>query len=273
MESDSLDHKTFVKFCDLIYDMAGIKLGPQKEALVSARVSKRIRALQMSDFKAYYDRVKNDATGAEIVELLNAISTNVTHFFREHRHFELLDQILRKWEKDGQTRYRVWCAAASTGEEPYTIAMTFKEALRDVSDVKILATDISTKVLASAKAGVYQEKHIEKIPRNMVAKYFRREKTMEGANIFRVVDELKNMITYGRLNLAKPPFPMSGPFDIIFCRNVMIYFDNDVRRKLLAEAFRLVRPGGYLMVGHAESLSGMLSEFKTVEPSVYIKAG
>src|SRR3989339_581335 len=220
MEPDSLDHQTFVKFCDLIYDMAGIKLGPQKEALVSARISKRMRSLQMSDFKAYYDYVRDDKTGAELVELLNAISTNVTHFFREHRHFEILNQILKKWEKEGQSRYRVWCAAASTGEEPYTIAMTFMESLMDVSDVKILATDISTKVLATAKAGVYREKHIEKISHNLVTKYFRKEKTKEGENVFHVVDELKNMITYGRLNLAKPPFPMNGPFDIIFCRNV-----------------------------------------------------
>jgi len=278
-----LSARMFERFCDLVYAKAGIKLGPQKEALVSARIGKRMRTLGVPDFEAYYRYVEEDASGEELVEMLNAISTNVTHFFRESRHFDLLADLLRSWEAEGQTTFRIWCAASSTGEEPYSIAMTARSALRNGADVKILATDISTKVLAIAKEGLYAQRHLEKVPDGFKKKYFMKEtgnlklETGKGSQFqespvkYRVADELRRMITFARLNLAKPPFPMKGPFDVIFCRNVMIYFDNVVRKALLDEAWRLVKPRGYLMVGHAESLSGMLSTFKSVEPSVYVK--
>ncbi len=137
-------------------------------------------------------------------------------------------------------------------------------------DVKILATDISTKVLGEAKAGRYHEDDVEDVPQKFLSKYFIKEKTYDGT-FYVVRDELKNMITFARLNLVEVPFPMRGPFDVIFCRNVMIYFDNPTRARLLAECERLLKSGGYLMVGHAESLSGILSNFKSVEPAVYIK--
>ncbi|HTS16054.1 MAG TPA: protein-glutamate O-methyltransferase [Verrucomicrobiae bacterium] len=270
--TDAIDPRTFQKFCELIYEKAGIKLGPQKEALVSARVGKRMRSLGIEEFEEYYQFVRSDESGGELVELLNAISTNVTHFFREERHFELLEQILREWAAAGQTRFRVWCAASSTGEEPYSLAITLRESLDDLSDVKILATDISTKVLAFAREGVYEQKHIEKLPSGALARHFTIQRDASKGKVYCVNPELKRLLTFVRLNLAHPPFPMTGPFDVVFCRNVMIYFDNDVRRGLLSEAYRLLRPGGYLMVGHAESLSGMLSNFKSVEPSVYIKS-
>jgi chemotaxis protein methyltransferase CheR len=260
----------FERFCRLVYDKAGIALGPQKESLVSSRIGKRMRQLGIADFESYYRCVEEDASGEELVEMLNAISTNVTHFFREPRHFEILRDRLRQWEAAGQSSYRIWCAAASTGEEPYTIAMTVRSALRDARDVKILATDISTKVLRIAKAGAYEARHLEKVPDRMGKIYFRKRDT-DDEKRYEVVDELKRMMTFARLNLAHPPYPMKGPFDVVFCRNVMIYFDNAVRKGLLSEAWRLLKPGGYLMVGHAESLSGMLSDFKSVEPSVYIK--
>jgi chemotaxis protein methyltransferase CheR len=274
-----LDKRTFEKFATLIYDHVGIVLNEKKEALVSARLGKRMRSIGINDYKEYYEYVKNDESDEEIIELLNAISTNVTHFYREPRHFDLLGPIVREWEKRGQTRFRVWCAASSTGEEPYTIAITIKDALHDVRDVKILATDISTKVLDIAKKGVYEARHVEKIPRALLAKHFRREtgnSKLEtggaGSGVkYQVSDDMRRMIKFGRLNLMKTPYPMQGPLDIVFCRNVMIYFDNNGRKGFLAEAYRLLKPGGYLMVGHAESLSGILSNFKSVEPSVYVK--
>ncbi len=262
--------ETFHRFCDLVYQKAGIKLGPQKEALVSSRLSKRMRKLGYSDFEHYYEFVSKDPSGEEVIEMLNAISTNVTHFFRENRHFDLLGQYLRHWEAQGQTSFRIWCAASSTGEEPYSIAMTVKDSLRDCSDVKILATDISTKVLAIAKEGLYSLRNMEKVPESSLRKHFVTE-VVNGERKYRASAELRKMLTFARLNLAKPPFPMKGPFDVVLCRNVMIYFDNEVRRNLLADAYRLMKTGGYLMVGHSESLSGMLSDFKSVEPSVYIK--
>lgn len=262
-----LDKRTFEKFATLVYDHVGIVLNEKKEALVSARLGKRMRSIGINDYKEYYEYVKNDESDEEIIELLNAISTNVTHFYRESRHFDLLGLIMRKWEAQGQARFRVWCAASSTGEEPYTIAITIKDALQDVRDVKILATDISTKVLNIAKKGIYEARHVEKIPKALLAKHL----TKVSGNNYKVSDDLRRMIKFGRLNLMKTPYPMQGPLDIVFCRNVMIYFDNKGRKGFLDEAYRLLKPGGYLMVGHAESLSGMLSNFKSVEPSVYIK--
>lgn len=265
-DADTLDAKTFQRFADLVYKKSGIKLGPQKEALVQARVRKRMRVLNLTSYKDYLALVENDGSGHEIIELLNAIATNVTHFFREERHFHFLANALKQWHREGQSRFRLWSAAASTGEEPYSIAITVLETLPTSCDVKILATDLSTKVLAKAKLGTYPFKNLEKVSRNVRAKYF--EKYGEECQ---VTDSVRRLVRFARLNLATPPFPMKGPLDVVFCRNVMIYFDNDVRRRLLAAIHGLLKPGGYLMVGHAESLSGHLSEFRSVEPSIYIK--
>ena len=272
-ELDVLDKKTFHKFAELIYKKAGIVLGDKKEALVQARVGKRMRQLGLTDYKQYFKVVEADEAGDEITALLDAISTNVTHFFRENRHFEVLAKLIRHWEGAGQSRFRLWTAACSSGEEPYSIAMTLREVLRDVGDVKILATDISTKILKRAREALYEPRHMESVPRSYQVKYFRKERTPEHGEMYRVDPSLQKMVTFGRLNLATPPFPMKGPMDVIFCRNVMIYFDNVVRKRLLANMYQLLKTGGYLMVGHAESLSGMLSEFKPVEPAIYIKKG
>jgi chemotaxis protein methyltransferase CheR len=266
----ALDRRTFKQIAAFIYDRAGILLSDQKETLVAARVGKRMRKLGMDDYAAYLSRVQNDKSGDELVELLNAISTNTTHFFRESRHFDVLTGLLQQWEAEGQSRFRIWCAAASTGEEPYTIAMTLREAIPAVSDVKLLATDISTKVLARAREGVYSAKSVEAVPRELRLRHFVKEGRGEGA-AFRVTPELRRIVKFGRINLAKPPFPLRGPLDVIFCRNVMIYFDNKVRAGLLNDMARLLRPGGVLFVGHAESLSGQLCPLVPIEPSVYIK--
>jgi chemotaxis protein methyltransferase CheR len=266
----ALDRRTFKQITALIYDRAGIMLSDQKETLVAARVGKRMRQLGMDDYASYLSRVETDESGDELVELLNAISTNTTHFFRESRHFDVLTDLLQQWEAEGRSRLRLWCAAASTGEEPYTIAMTLREAIPSVSDVKLLATDISTKVLAHAREGVYTAKNAEAVPRDLRLRYFVKEGRGEDA-AFKVKSELRRIVKFGRINLAKPPFPLRGPLDVIFCRNVMIYFDNKVRAGLLNDMSRLLRPGGVLIVGHAESLSGQLCPLVPIQPSVYIK--
>ena len=266
-----LSPKTFQHFCELVYEKAGIHLGPQKEALVASRMGKRMRALGMSRYEDYYRFVRDDATGDELVEMLNAISTNVTYFFREEYHFELLKTLLRDWTQAGQRTFRVWSAAASTGEEAYSIAMTARACLADVRDFKILGTDISTRALDAARAGRYEARHLEKVPEGYVRRFFRKESDESGEVRYAIDEELRKMATFSRMNLAKPPYPMKGPFDVVFCRNVMIYFDNVVRKALLDEIWRLLKPGGYLLVGHAESLSGMLGHFRSVKPSVYVK--
>lgn len=271
MGDSRLDRATYDKFRQLIYDKSGIRLGDQKEALVSSRIGKRMRELGIGDPREYLDWVLNDDSGQELVKMLDVISTNVTSFYREPQHFELLESLLRKWWGEGQRRFRIWSAASSTGEEPYTIAIVVMEALGpQATDVKILATDISTRVLEHCRRGEYDRNRVEGVPFMLRDKYFDPVRQDHGT-VYRVKDRLKGMISFRRLNLSTPPFPMQGPLDVIFCRNVMIYFDNQVRARLLEDMFRVLKPGGYLMVGHSESLTGLVSRFKPVRPSVYTK--
>ena len=265
-----MDKKTFEKVCRLIYDKSGINLTEKKEALVRARLAKRVRALGLADEIEYLEYLTNDKSGTELVELLDVISTNVTHFFREDTHFEVLGKVLKEIESRGQKRVRIWCAAASSGEEPYSIAITVLEAMRNHSDTRILATDISTRVLKKCVEGVYNEDSVSKMPDLYLKRYFDRLKQGEKFE-YRIRQAPRDKVKFGRLNLVEIPYPLSGPLDIVFIRNVMIYFDNNVRRKVLAEIYRLMRPGGFLMVGHSESLTGQVSEFKSVMPAVYIK--
>lgn len=266
-----MDQRLYDKFRSLVYEQSGINLGSEKQALVCARVGKRMRALGIQDHKEYYNCVLEDDTGRELISLLDVISTNVTNFFREEKHFVLLDKLLRQWGDEGQTRFRIWSAACSTGEEPYTIAMTAREALGSrLSDTKILATDISTSVLEKAVRGEYNESKLEKIPPHLLKRYLTKVRNSK-ENCYQVKDTLRSLITFGRLNLSVHPYPLKGPLDVVFCRNVMIYFDNEVRKEVLDNIYQLLKPGGYLMVGHAESLTGLVSEFKSVMPSVYIK--
>lgn len=268
-----MDRSTFAKFREIVYEKSGIFLRDGKESLVAARVGKRMRALNIGDHKTYIHRIVNDDTGEEIVHLLDAISTNVTSFFREANHFDFLGQTIANWLEQGQTRFRFWSAACSTGEEPYSMAMTVLEAARLANvraDLKLLATDLSTRVLQQCRTGIYEAEKVKDVPPPLRPRYL--QKLRENGTVeYAAKDELKRLVVFKRLNLSKTPFPMSGPFDAIFCRNVMIYFDNTVRRNLLKDMYRLLRPGGYLMVGHAESLTGMVSDFKVVKPSIYIK--
>jgi len=262
---------TFDLFRQLIYNKAGIALGEKKEALVAARLNKRVDSLNFQSFEEYYNYVKNDTNGDELVQLLDSISTNVTHFFREQQHFDFIANQLSDWYSHGQRRFRIWSAGCSSGEEPYTIAMTLHELFRDQStDTRILATDLSTKILSRAINGIYSLRDMEKIPAKYVNNYFNKISIDDNIH-YQISHECRSLITFQRLNLTQTPFPMKGPFDLIFCRNVMIYFDNDMRKKLLEDYHRLLKTGGYLLVGHAESLTGMLSGLKSVKPSIYLK--
>lgn len=266
-----MDKTVFNKFRDIIYQTSGIALNDKKEALVSARIAKRIRTLGLGDHRDYLRYVIEDKTGEEIVHMLDVISTNVTHFFRESHHFDLLADLMKTWLGKGARRFRFWSAGCSSGEEPYSMAITLHETTGGYNpDMKILATDISTRILAKCVNGAYDAKRMESVSPLFRDRYFEKERMGE-SNMYMVKPGLKQMIIFKRLNLSVTPFPMSGPMDAIFCRNVMIYFDNNVRLSLLNEFYRLLKPGGYLMVGHAESLTGLLSGFKPVMPSVYVK--
>jgi len=267
-----MDEVTFNRFRQIIYKLSGISLGTNKEALVSARISKRMRALGIPNHQKYLRYVIQDKSGEEIVHLLDAISTNVTSFFRESDHFAFLSKIVLDLLAVGQRRFRFWSVACSTGEEPYSIAMTLLEATNSTAntEIKILATDISTRVLDNCRAGTYDKEKLKPVPPAFRERYFNKHRD-DHATYYTAKARLKDLIVFSRINLSAPPFPMSGPFDAVFCRNVMIYFDSNVRKNLLAEIHRLLKPGGYLLVGHAESLSTVVSDFKMVKPSIYIK--
>jgi chemotaxis protein methyltransferase CheR len=266
-----LDSRTFRSIQDLVYLRSGIKLGEGKQSLVSARLSKRLQGLGLANYQEYLRYVEAD-DGEEIVQMLDAISTNVTHFFREAKHFELVTKLVTAWLEQGQTKFRFWSAASSTGEEPYTLAMTLADCFegRGAIDWKILATDISTRVLNIAKRGEYPASRVRDIPPAMLMRYFDKRGRGDEAT-YVAKDSIRSRLLFTRLNLNEEPYPMHGPLDIIMCRNVMIYFDNIVRTRLLGEFQRLLKTGGYLLVGHAESLTGLLCPLRSVSPSVYRK--
>ena len=255
----------------IVYDRSGILLRENKEAMVSARLNKRMRMLGLADSREYLQYLHQDATGDELVRLIDAIATNVTRFFREPDHFLFLGEVARRWVSEGQKKMRFWSSACSTGEEPYSMVMTLLEAVKGHPvDIRVLATDISTRVLESCRDGVYKEETVEAVPAALRNRYLWRIR--DGKKVtYRVREELKGRVVFKWLNLSRPPFPMRGPLDAILCRNVIIYFDDRVRRNLMEEFFRLLKPGGYLIVGHAESLSGRGTRFEVVRPSIYVK--
>jgi chemotaxis protein methyltransferase CheR len=275
IESPKMDAQQFQRFCDIAYSKAGIKLRDGKEALVSARVAKRLRALHLSSAGEYLALLEGDKTGNEIVSFLDAISTNFTTFFREPVHFETLKTFIEHRLSQGKKRLRVWCAASSSGEEPYTLAMTIAETLgQSALDWRILATDISTKILAVAEQGIYDAAALKDVPRAMLAKYFTSLDSKRSSNRrWQVTEELRRKVVFKRLNLAKPPYPMPGPLDVVFCRNVMIYFDDPVRQGLVSEIDRLLADDGLVCIGHSESFTGLRTQLTIIEPSVYQPRG
>lgn len=265
----SMKSRTFHRIRDIVYETSGISLGPRKEALVSARVGKRLRFLGMTDYEAYLTYLEDNPD--EVVGLLDAVSTNVTSFFREPHHFEFIAEEAVAWYADGQRRFRLWSAACSTGEEPYSLSMVLREALPSLdADIRILATDISTMALARTVEATYDERRVSPIPEDLRTLWFTSVRR-GGERHWVAKPALRDSVVPRRVNLSRPPFPMKGPLDAVFCRNAMIYFDDAVRLRLLAEIHRLLRPGGLLVVGHAESLAGMIGDFKYVQPSIYRK--
>lgn len=262
------------QFRELIYARAGISLGDDKTALLRGRIRRRMQELHTNDFRSYYDQVTDDVSGEEIVKLLDAIATNHTFFFREKEHFAVLRKHVEQRVRDGNKKIRIWSAACSSGEEPYSMAMTLDDALATMGatdvDLGILATDISTRILADARRGEYSRERINGIPEFYRMRFLRPATYGSGGKCL-VKDELKRVVTFRRLNLAQTPFPMRGPFDAIFCRNVMIYFDDRVRRQLINEFEKLLTPGGLLMVGMTETAIGFVDNLQYLSPSVYRK--
>lgn len=271
MVPGTLDHSTFERIRDLVYAKSGIVLNDDKATLVSGRLARRLRELGLHTPRDYLDYLDRDRDGGELTLLLDAISTNVTSFYREADHFDFIATTYGTWLEQGQRRFRFWCAAASSGEEPYTLAMTLLERSPPRVDLRILATDISTAVLGQALDGVYLAKTVAPIPKALLSRYFTAQH-VGGRVEYAATEELRKPLSFRHLNLAEFPCPLKGPLDMILCRNVMIYFDQRLRARLVAEFHRLLKPGGFLLVSHSESLVGLDSAFRMIRPSVYVKA-
>lgn len=261
----------FDQFRTLIYQECGISLNESKKTLLVSRLSKRLRTLELDSFQAYYDLVSGQTEGEEFTLLLDLVSTNKTDFFREPKHFDFLrDQILPTLQ--ATKRIRIWSSASSSGEEPYTIAMTLYDSVPDPErwDFKILASDISTRVLARAASGVYEGERVRDLPTDIVARHFLKGKG-DCAGMIKVKPHLTQMVRYRRINLMDGSFPIKSPLDLIFCRNVMIYFDRPTQAQLVTKFYRYLKPGGYLFIGHSESLQRLDQPFKAIAPTIYQK--
>ncbi|MCP4268112.1 MAG: protein-glutamate O-methyltransferase CheR [Candidatus Brocadiaceae bacterium] len=273
-----ISNEEFELFRSLIYDTCGINLQLSKKDLVKARLSKRLSKMGTNSFNEYYKYVtKTDKTGNELIHLIDSISTNKTDFFREIKHFDflnstLLPELIANKEKSNNKKLRIWCAASSSGEEPYTLAITVLKHItpRNGWDIKILATDISTEILQKAVTGIYKTETLKDIPPEIVSAHFSKVK-VDNAHCYEAKDHLKNLITYRRFNLMTEKFPFKNPFDFIFCRNVMIYFDPETQRRLVSKFYDCLPKNGYLFIGHSETLSKSNTSFKYAQPAVYQK--
>ena len=263
-----LQSEEFQRFKHLLYESFGIDLRQGKEELVAARLGKKIRELGFSTYSQYFDYVTNQREGSALPDMVDLLTTNHTAFFREPVHFDLFRRILTKL-KSQRELMNVWCAASSSGEEPYSIAMT---ALEETAPgrVAITATDLSTRVLKTAQAGVYAAERVTGIPPELLRKYFLRGEG-KASGFFRVKSSVAGQVAFGRLNLVEP-YSHPTLFSMIWCRNVMIYFDKPTQTRVVNRLSEWLEPGGYLFIGHSEALNGVSHSLKYVQPAVYRKS-
>lgn len=257
--------KDFERVRGLIYQRAGISLSDNKQDMVYSRLTRRLRATGSTSFSEYLNVLEHDCDPDEWVEFTNALTTNLTSFFREEHHFPLLAEFAAKVKEP----VSVWCSASSTGEEPYSIAMTLCEAFNKMNpSAKVIATDIDTHVLRIASDGVYNADRLEKMSAERIKKFFLKGKGDHDGQV-RVRSELRQMIEFKQLNLLSDNWPVSGGFDVIFCRNVMIYFDKPTQKKILQRFAPLLKPHGLLFVGHSENFSCLTDAFQLRGKTVY----
>ncbi len=267
-----LADREFKKISALVYGIAGINLPDHKKELVKARLGKRLRVLELNSYRDYIAYIEADKSGRELVNMLDAISTNLTSFFREPAHFKYMgDEIIPEILKKPDKKIRIWSAGCSTGEEPYTMGIYLKTCFSDICgwDAKILATDINSTVLDYARKGEYTESRLKNVAAQVRQRCFDCIQH-QAPRIYRVKEEIKNLVTFARLNLLDH-WPMRGGFDMIFCRNVMIYFDKPTQKRLINRFWEMLRPGGTLFIGHSESLTGTDHRFKYRQPTIYRK--
>jgi len=247
-----------------------------KKGLLKARLTKYLRKSRYRSLEEYYQCLMNDDTGEEMVHLLDVISTNLTYFFREPKHYDFLrgkalPQVAEICKNLNKRAIRVWSAGCSSGEEAYSLGIVLNEFIgpREGLQIQILATDISTKVLNKASDGIYEKEKLEKIPYDLKSRYFQRG-INKRSGYFRVKPQLRKVISFRRLNLMEP-FPPGSTFHIIFCRNVMIYFDKHTQARIVEKFYDALEKGGFFFIGHSESLTNINHAFQYIQPSVYRK--
>lgn len=265
----------FQALAKLVYKTVGIHLTDKKKMLVRGRLNKVIRKLGYTTFAQYYHALEHDSSGTAISELIDRISTNHTYFFRENDHFHFLQETALPWLIDQLKRtnsrdVRIWSAGCASGEEAYTLAMVLLETLGAdffTEGPPILATDISSTALNAALAGSYPAERLKDIPKSLLNKYF----TSSGAGKYQVKDSLKKLVLFKRFNFQNPRFPFKKQFHLIFCRNVMIYFDGPTKDRLISKFETHLQPGGYFFIGHSETLGRNHPSFRYIKPAVYRK--
>ena len=267
----------FSLFSNLIYSQLGIKMPPSKKLMLTSRLNKRLKALGYRSYKDYYDFIMTESgTSCEFNRMIEAVTTNKTDFFRESAHFDLLMRTILPELKEGDSYkkkgiLKAWSAGCSTGEEAYTLAMVMSEFFSGRNrEFSIFATDISIKVLKTGMNAIYKEETIGPVSPEMRKKYLLRG-TGDNTGMFRIVPELRSRITFKQLNLMDDVFKVDRDFDIIFCRNVIIYFDKPTQVKLFEKFYNHLNPGGYLFIGSSETLYGVSDRFKPAGPTVYRK--
>ncbi len=270
LEPVLLGDRELAQISALVRTKAGITLTPAKRPLIIARLQKRLRRLKLSSYGDYMKVLEADTSGEELTSFLDALTTNHTYFFREEQHFELLAAtVVPELRRTDHGRpLRMWCAACSSGQEPYTIAMTLAD-MTDPPAFTMLASDLSTRVLEKAASGVYRMEDVRGLPLDVLRRHFERG-VGEQDGLARVSAALRRNITYRQINLLEQG-PGGQPFDVIFCRNVMIYFETDVQQRVVTMLERHLAPGGYLFVSHSESLNSVSHGLKWIAPAAYRK--
>lgn len=268
--SFEINDREFKLFQDLVYQKTNITMNDTKKLLIVSRLSKRLRVLKLKSFKEYHDFLQRPENEDEVMEFINQITTNKTDFFREKHHFDFLEKTYLPdcLEKGKTVDIRIWSAGSSIGCEVYTIAMVIKkfcESRKVNFGTKLLATDLDTSVLAKGKAGVYQESYVEAVPADYKG-YFKKL----GNDEYEVSQQLKDMIQFKKLNLFET-FPFKQGFDVIFCRNVMIYFNRQDQERLVEKFYKSLRNDGYLIIGHSESILSKADLFKNIGKTIYKK--
>ena len=261
-----LSPEDFRRVRQIAYERAGLAIPAGKEGLVRSRLSKRLRERRIGSFSAYLNAVAADSNGEEMVKLIDLLTTNKTDFFREPAHFDYLLAKVMPAIMAARKPLRIWSAGCSTGEEPYTLSMLLKESLPERYDFRILATDISTRVVAAARKGEYTDEQLSDVSRERQVRWFAKSSPGHAT----AVPELRAPISFAHLNLMAT-WPMTGPFDVILCRNVMIYFDKPTVTRLVNRFHDLLAPGGHLFIGHSESLTAIEHRYRYVQPAVYAK--